>query len=138
MRAKQVGRAVAQQLAAAGVGTWNPDGVFTAGQTAITLKQVPTNPDRVISVTVYNVNEDPDPRSVTQAWSVQVRTRAPGIPDEVDELADDVHEALECHHTQWPEGVFVQRAHRHNFAPLGPDGNRRHERVDNYRIITAR
>lgn len=137
MRSAQVALAVAQELAAAGVGTWDPDGAYTAGQTAITLKAVPENPDTVIAVTVYNVDEDADPGSVVQAWSVQIRTRAPGRPDAVDNLADDAHDVLETHHAQWP-GAFVQRSHRHNFAPLGPDANRRHERVDNYRIITAR
>lgn len=137
MRAKQVARAVAKRLDEAGVGVWNEGGVFTAGQTGITLKTVPPHPDRIVCVTVYNVDEDADPNNPVQAWSVQIRTRAPGMPDDVDDLADDAHDALECHHTQWP-GAFVQRAHRENFAPLGPDTNRRHERTDNYRILTAR
>lgn len=138
MRSAQVALAVAKRLAEAGVGTWREDGVFAAGQTAITLKALPPSPDRAIAITVYNVEEDPNPGSVTQAWSVQVRTRATtGRPDTVDDLADDAHDALEAHRAQWP-GAFIQRSHRHNFAPLGSDANRRHERVDNYRIITAR
>lgn len=137
MRSGQVARAIAHRLAEASVGTWDPAGAYTPDQTGITLKTMPASPDAVVAVTVYDVDESPDPRSVTQAWSVQIRTRAPGVPDSVDDLADDAHDALTAHHAQWGD-VFVQRSHRRNFAPMGEDANRRHERVDNYHVITAR
>ena len=131
----QIHTAIAQRLAEQGVGTYRPTGVYTAAETGITIKAVPQSPDRIIAITVYDVDEDPDPTNPWQAFIVQLRYRAGKYPTDVDDIADAAHTALTVHHQTWGT-VRVDRCHRQSFIPIGADANGRQERTDNYRLVT--
>lgn len=131
--------ATAQHLAATGVADYNPSGVYPAGATAITLKSVPTTPDRVLTLTVYGIDDSPDPGDDLRVFLLQVRARGLTFPPtDVDDLAEQARDALTVHHTDWPGGVRIDRCYRVSTIPLGADGNRRQERTDNYRLTTRR
>ncbi len=68
---------MAEHLAAAGAGTWRPDGsAYGPGEVAIVLRAIPQAPDRLITLAPYAVDgtglrgladhqaavQDPDPR----------------------------------------------------------------------------
>lgn len=136
--ASAVAVGVAEHLAAHTGITWRPDGAYTPTETAATIKAVPATPDRVVAITVYDVDDDPDPRQVVATFAVQLRFRAPGRPDAVDDLAQEAFEVMHGkHHTTFGQ-VPIGRCARQSVAPIGPDANGRHERTDNYRIVTRR
>lgn len=131
--------AAAQRLAAAGIAVWSPEGIFPPGTpAAITLKSVPTAPDRVLTLTVYGIDESPDPADDLRDFSLQVRARGLAFPPtDVDDLAEAARDVLTVHHTVWGD-VVVDRCRHISTIPLGADANRRQERTDNYRLITRR
>ncbi|WP_263120857.1 minor capsid protein [Cellulomonas sp. RIT-PI-Y] len=129
---------ICEHLAATTGFTWRSDGAYTATEHALTIKTVPAGPDVVAAVTVYDVDDDPDPRQVRRTFAVQVRFRAPGRPDAVDVIAQEAKDALHGeHHSRFGQ-VPIARCARVSVAQLGPDAGGRHERTDNYRIVTAR
>jgi len=133
-----VATAVCEHLAAVTSLTWRPDGAYQTAEHALAIKTVPTSPDVVCAVTVYDVDDDPNPRQVRRTFAVQARFRAPGRPDAVDEIAQEAFVALHAqHHTAFGQ-VPIARCARTSVAQLGPDANGRHERTDNYRIVTRR
>lgn len=127
--------ALAERLHAAGVATWNPAGVYTPGQTGITLAVMPTAPDRAVVLTVYERDEHTDPALTDERVRVQVRVRtAKGRPDGADTLAEAVHAVLRAHHVTW-SGVLITRVHRVSYLPLGLDSNGRPEVSMNYELL---
>lgn len=130
---KLVAEAAARRLAEAGVAVWNPTGMYTADQKAITIKAVPQDPDQVIALTVYSKQRSPNPDLTDEVVMLQVRVRAGRYPTDVDDLADAADVALSGHHLEWP-GLTVARAHRVSYMPLGPDSNGRHETTMNYEL----
>lgn len=129
---------LAQHLAAAGVGTWNPNGVYTSAQTGIVLGAVPPSPDRVITLTGYGVTDNPT--HADTVTGVQVRCRWAGAdPRPVDDLADQV---FDLWHGAGPltllTGVRVLLLERRSSASLGQDGNARWSRADNFYAHTHR
>lgn len=133
----QVHTAIAERLDAAGVGVYKPADVYAAHETAITIKAVPTTPDRIVAVTVYDDDQNPDPGDLRVTYFVQLRFRAGLLPTDVDDIADAAHVAMSVHHQVW-SGVRVSRCHRTGFAQIGPDANGRQERTDNYQLVTQR
>lgn len=129
--------AVASRLAEQGVATFRPTGVYSASETGITIKAVPQMPDRIVAISVYNIDENSDPTDPRQTYAVQLRFRAGKIPTEVDDIADAAYQALSVDHQEWGT-VRVQRSYRTVMAPLGMDANGRQERTDSYRIVTQR
>lgn len=134
MTVTQVHLAVATRLAQTGVGVFSPTGVYTKDQTGITLKSVPQAPDRIIAVTVYDIDDEVDPNLPRRTYLVQVRFRAGTYPTDVDDIADAAEAALAVDHQTWAS-VRVERCYRTSVAPLGADANNRHERTDNYRLV---
>ena len=126
---------LAEHLAAAGVGTWSPSGVFTAADTAIVLRVVPPTPDRVITLTPYTVEDGVNGDSVQ---GVQLRTRAAGMPTEVDDLDDEIYQAL--HRAEGLDfgGHHISLAWRQSHGPVGVDGEGRHVNSGNYYFRVAR
>lgn len=136
---RQVLEAAAQRLAAHGVADYNPAGAYPADVTGITLMAVPTTPDRVLTLEVYDVDDSPDPSDDVAHYMLQVRTRGlPSPPTDVHDLAESARDALTVHHDTWPDGLHVDRCYRISTIPLGADANRRQERTDNYRLTTRR
>lgn len=126
--------AAATNLAAAGIGVWNPDGVYTAAQTGILLKVMPSAPDRAIVLTLYPVTAS---HLSDTTLGLQVRCRAPGMPTAVDDLADQVHE-----HWHGARGLTLGPATialtvRQSHTTLGRDANNRWETSSNYYLTTA-
>lgn len=127
---------IAEQLHAAGVGAWNPDGIYTPDQTGIVLDVVPSQPDRVITLAVYLDRPVPGLTDVTAA--VQVRMRAGRDPRDLADLAEAVYDVLhESGPHEW-ESAYVSRMWRDSIARLGTDANQRLERADNYYLHSNR
>ncbi|MDV9190765.1 minor capsid protein [Streptomyces sp. SR27] len=127
---------LARLLAAAGVGVYRPDGVYTAGETAITIAALPPAPDRCICLAAYPVTDSPVLTDTTTG--IQVRTRAGADPREVDALDDQVHELL---HGSGPHrfgAVPVQLVYRLSAAPIGTDTSGRWERTANFHVRAHR
>ncbi|MEV7441042.1 minor capsid protein [Streptomyces sp. NPDC091204] len=121
---------LARLLHSAGVGIYRPDGVYAAGETAITIAALPPAPDRVICLAAYPVTDSPVLTDTTTG--IQVRTRAGADPREVDALDDQVHEVL---HGSGPHrfgAVPVQLVFRVSAAPIGADASGRWERSANF------
>ncbi|MDT0346759.1 minor capsid protein [Streptomyces litchfieldiae] len=121
---------LARLLDAAGVGTYRPASVYTAGETAITIAAAPPEPERVIVLTAYPVAESPALTDTTTG--VQVRTRAGTDPRDVEALDEAVFDVLHAAGPFTFGTARVQLIYRTSGALLGPDANGRMERTANY------
>jgi hypothetical protein len=130
-------KGIAQHLADVGVGQYRGPGVaFQPGDKAIALKALPPDPDRAIALTIY-------PVSAGHGWDgevelgLQVRCRGSRSDvTDVDDLADAVYEALHGLAGTFG-GVTTPGIFHQSGAPIGPDGNGRSERTDNYYLRAA-
>ncbi|WKX70049.1 minor capsid protein [Streptomyces sp. XD-27] len=121
---------LARLLDAHGVGIYRPDGVYAAGETAITIAATPPAPDRVICLSAYPVTDSPALTDTTTG--IQVRTRAGTDPREVDLLDDAVFDVLHATGPHLFGTVRVQLIYRVSAAPIGADSVGRMERSANY------
>ncbi|MEV0438945.1 minor capsid protein [Streptomyces spectabilis] len=127
---------LARLLAEHQVAAYRPDGVYAAGETALTDTVMPEQPDRVICLTVYAVEESPALTDCT--FAVQVRTRAGTDPREAAALDEAVFAVLHgLRHLDLPT-VRITLVHRVSAASLGADPVGRFERTSNYRICGHR
>lgn len=129
---------IAQLLAAEGVGSWNPNGFYTADQTGIILRTVPSTPDRVIVLATYPVTDDPSlSDSVT---GLQVITRWGGAdPRPTDDLTDAVFDSLHGRTgVDLATGIRVVEALHRSGTTLGQDQNQRWRTSSNYYLTTHR
>ncbi|MFI6813275.1 minor capsid protein [Nonomuraea sp. NPDC050328] len=127
-------------LADVGVGDWNPSGIYSDGQTAITIGGLPASPDMAIALAVYGTGRAGD--DLTQSdtnTQIQVRIRGKADPRVVDDLADLVFDALHglSNHTL-DTGVHVLLAQRRIVAPIDRDANGRWGRADSYDLLVDR
>jgi hypothetical protein len=124
---------LAQHLENRDVGTFNSSGVpYAAGATAITIDGVPSAPDKVITLTLYDAAEDP-----TQGEAVayvQARVRGDRDPRTAMRLTDAVFDAWQNLPRSPIGGQTVAGIWRDSAAYMGPDDNGRHMRTSNYRI----
>lgn len=129
---------VAEHLAAAAVGTWNPDpaAVYPDDVVAIVLGRAPTRPDQALILNTYPVRGGVL-SDVTQG--IQVRCRGPATPDirPVTDLADAVHQALHGAHDLTLGGIPVARVVQASRAWIGADENGREEITVNLYAETA-
>lgn len=118
-------------LAANGVGSWNPAGVYAEDQIGITVDAVPQTPTRLITLTCYPVEDLPGIADVQVA--IQVRTRGDALNPRVrNDIADACYGLLHgLQRVTWG-GVAVLHVYRQSWAPIGQDASRRYERADNY------
>lgn len=132
---KDVLTAAAEDLAAAGIGAvWNPTGVYKATELGIFTKVMPASPDRAIVLTVYPVTVS---HLSDTTLGLQVRCRMPGLPTDVDDLADAIYE-----HWHGRQGLTLGPAHvalmmRQSHAQMGRDANNRSETSSNFYLTTA-
>lgn len=128
----------AQLLAASGVGTWNPAGMYASTDTGIVLKVMPTVPDNAITLSTYPVTDDPT--TADTVTGLQVKTRSGGQdPRPVDDLADEVFDQLQgLHGVTLSTGVRVLEVEHKGGSSLGQDDLKRWARVDNYYVTTYR
>ncbi|MFI6182532.1 minor capsid protein [Nonomuraea sp. NPDC051191] len=127
---------LAQLLAAGGVGDWDPDGVYTSAQTALTIGGLPPSPDGAIALAMYGTGTSlDDPVNADTVVQVQARMRGGADPRLVDDLADGVYDQVHgLADTRLVTGVFVLLAQRRIVAPLGRDDSGRWERADSYEL----
>lgn len=140
---------LAQHLEDAGVGNWDPDGIYPTTTTGIYLKALPgteTSPDVALALTAYGVDdtpgwdEDADGGRVVTI-GVQVRARGTGDPRTVDDLTDAIYRALHGARdltlgSDIP--VAVTLIWRVSLADLGPDDEGRWETTSNFYAHTTR
>lgn len=129
---------VAELLAAASVGAWNPTGVYDGSDTAIVIKTIPETPDSVIALSAYPVSSDPALSDTVTG--LQVLTRGAGQdPRPVDDLADLIFDQLQgLHDLTLSTGVRVVQSLHHGGGSLGQDDLHRWSRSDNYYLTTHR
>ena len=122
---------IATMSAAAGVGTYSPSGVYTAGQTGIFMKVMPANPDRVIVLTA--VNQGDDISNPFGQIMVQARFRGlPGQPLDVDDLADSFFSIFHGTTGLVFGTMGAVQMNRKVSVPNGMDDLKRWERIDQY------
>jgi hypothetical protein len=127
---------LARLLDAAEVAAYRPDGVYGAGETAITDTVMPAAPDRAVVLTAYDTATSQNLTDTTVL--VQARTRAGPDPREVAALDDAVFEVL---HNSGPFLFGTARVvliTRQSAAPLGADSLGRFERTSNYALRAHR
>ncbi|MEV0445963.1 minor capsid protein [Streptomyces spectabilis] len=127
---------LARLLDAQNIGTYRPDGLYAEGDTAITDTVMPEQPDRVIVLTPYAVEESAALTDTVLA--VQVRTRAGPDPREVAALDDAVFAALHASGRHTFGTARISLVWRFSAASLGADANGRQERTSNYRLRANR
>ncbi|AMW11610.1 hypothetical protein A4E84_20195 [Streptomyces qaidamensis] len=126
---------VAELLAAAEVGVYDPSGALPAGATGIVLGRMPDGPDRAIALNPYPVADDDSTDSVT---GVQARMRAGTNVLDLVQLANDVFSVLHNRDTWQARGVRVEISWRNSQAWIGQDTRGRMELVANYYFRTVR
>lgn len=125
--------ALAEILAARGVGQWNPDPAvkYPTNVVGIFYGPIGTTPDRAIGITRYGgtgplTNDDHRGRRL-----VQIRVRGkPGDTKSADDLADAVDAVL----ARMPPTQGLSSEWASGPLPLGADGNRRTELTLNYLV----
>lgn len=129
---KELLTGIAELLAGAGLGlSWNPAGVYAAGQTGIFMMVMPATPNRVVTLALVSNSDD-----VTMPLGqkmLQVRGRGlPNDPLDVGELLDPIFDVLHNRPTFTIGGQTVIQMNRQVSAPMGQDDARRFERADQY------
>jgi hypothetical protein len=134
---------LAEHLAAQGVGTFNPTGVYTSGQTGIYFAVMPPGDpassgwDRAIILTDYDPNGGNSSGDV--ASRVQVRCRGlRNDPFSAVNIAAAVRDAIDGLEHVTFGSVEVSGINHISGVPMGVDKNDRHERSDNYDIQARR
>ncbi|MEV0821954.1 minor capsid protein [Nonomuraea rubra] len=127
-------------LGEASVATWNPNGIYTDNQTALTIGGLPAKPDTAIALAVYGVGQaGDDVEQPDSAVQMQARFRAKTDPRVVDDLADGVFDAIHgLANVTLSTGVHVLLARRTLVAPLGRDSSGRWERADSFDLMVHR
>ncbi len=128
---------IAWQLHNAGIGVYRPDGVYQAGDVGIVLKVVPVSPDRVIVLNSYTPGNSDDPDQPLGTVAVQFRHRGrPNKPLDTDDTKDAVFTLIQGQEQYRYGTVQALSVSRFSSMPLGQDGSKRFEQVDNYYIDT--
>ena len=122
-------------LAGAGIATYEPTGVYAAGDTGITIGVMPDVPDRCLCLTPYAV-EDTGTTDVTVG--VQIRVRAGRDPRDAEQLGDAVYELLHNARGYQLGAAYVAVSWRQSQASLGQDEKGRTELAANYYMAATR
>jgi hypothetical protein len=127
---------VAQYLDEAAVGSWRPDGAYTAGEVPIVRTGLPAAPDRAIAVAAYDVTDDRVLNDSTLA--VQLMFRGTRDIRTVEDLSDGAFDALHGLTFTVLNGIHVVQAYRASQALIGQDSNSRWQSSSNYYFDVAR
>lgn len=124
----------AQVIATAGIGVWNPNGVYQLTDTGLYVKTMPDGdaiPDRCIVLNVIPLTDDvsiPAGRVL-----IQVAARgARGNPFDVDDILDPVFDLLQGRRSDVFGTTTVDQIFRSGSVPMGQDANARWTRADKY------
>jgi hypothetical protein len=126
---------IAGLLAEAGVGVFRPDGVVEETETGIFRAVMPDQPDRALGLTAYPVEDSEHTDAIT---GVQIRMRAGQDPDAIDDLADEVFDALHNRQHYVCGGIHVALSWRQSQAWIGQDAHGRMELTSNFYFRTTR
>ena len=130
--------AVAELLAARGVGEWRPSGVYNAGALpAIFIQAVPEIARELITLSPYPVQAGFDPND--NVLGLQVRTRAQGRdPRRVNTLDGLVYDVLHGARGLSLAGYRITKILFQSGASMGQDASERWGRSANYYISGPR
>lgn len=130
-------KGIALRLHAASLGTYRPTGKYTAGETGIVFDAVPQDPDNLITLSAYQVTDDP--AASESVLGLQVRTRAGGQhPDPARDLAAAIFNNLHgLTDMRLPapddlDGVWVVQILRRSQVTGGQDANQRWSNIQNF------
>lgn len=128
---------IAWQIHNAGIGVYRPDGVYAATDIGIALKVVPVAPDRVIVLNSYTPGNTDHPDQPLGTVAVQFRHRGrPNRPLDTDDTKDAVFDLLQGQEQYRYGTVQAISVDRFSSMPIGQDGSKRFEHVDNFYIDT--
>src|SRR4051794_38002057 len=128
---------LAELLAAAGIGTYRPAGVYRDDETAIVIGAVPASPPRLVVLTPYPLVDDVDQADSVLGLQVRVRSATADPRDAfalVDAVFDILHSATHLHFGE----IEVHLAQRTASVPMGQDANHRYEHADTYQLTAHR
>jgi hypothetical protein len=120
-------------LASASVATFRSNGTaYLASETAVTFKDLPATPDRVVCLSPFGASMD-QPVITYGQQRIQLMFRGTVDPTDVDTLADAAFAALHGATNLTFGAVHVVQILRENTIPLGMDSqSNRWLRSDNY------
>lgn len=128
----------AEDLDAAGIGVWRPDGpAYAADETGILIRLIPQAPDRIVTLAAYPIGGE-DPGMADHDTAIQFRLRGTTDPRVCDDLADAVYDLLHGARALTWGGIPIIRMRRQSYTSLGADSNGRWERSENYYLLTMR
>lgn len=126
---------IAGLIQSAGIATFNTTGSYQAADTAIFFKAVNPTPDRIVTLTAYQVSDQP--AQAESKFGVQVRMRGTQDPRDVDELGDAIFVLLHGLTNTTFGSVTVEQCLRQSSITLGQDTSKRWERADAFYIDVA-
>ncbi|MBQ1443826.1 MAG: hypothetical protein IIZ13_08265 [Renibacterium sp.] len=127
---------IGEYLDTLAIGKWNPTQPFAPADTAITLDDLPTSPDRAVSLNLYPVQDDGTTDSVV---GLQFRIRgAPNDKRSDKTILDGLFDALHDLKNTELGGIPIVRIWHQSGANLGPDEKLRQEHTANYYIQLTR
>lgn len=124
---------LADVLDTAGAATYRASGGYLADETAVVFGDLPTGPDRVVALALYQATDAIEQNLSTRRMQVMMRS-VPNDSLDVGDLADDVFDALHVLENTACGVVHVVQCFRTSVVPLGMDEQRRYLRADNYQL----
>lgn len=126
-------------IAAAGLATFNPSGVYQVTDTALLFKILSdgaTFPDRAVVLNLIPLTDDisiPQGRSMLQVVGRGLRNQ----PVDVDRLMDPIFDLLQGRRNDIFGQTVVDQIYRTSSIPMGEDAMVRTERADKYYLDIA-
>lgn len=133
---------IARELAAAGIGVYDPDNPIPANQTPISVGVMPASKGAAVVVTTYAGGPEPDSRNGDEYPRLQVRVRHKD-PLQALALERSAYEALQFRaggarprelpgaDPWWLQDCYALQSEA---QPMGVDANGRHEYARNYQL----
>ena len=126
---------LAELIADAGLARFDPDGQYGDDETGVIFTVLPDQPERVIVLTAYPVEDTDLTDAVT---GIQARMRCGRDPRDVETLADELFALLHNRRGTVLRGVRVALIWRQSQAQMGQDTHGRQEITANYYARTTR
>jgi hypothetical protein len=121
-------------------GTWSPTAALVEGVTGIVAGAMPSQPSKLIALTLYPVADDPALSDAT--IGCQIKMRGDRNTATVADMAEAVFNVLHglTHMDVGAPGarVHINQMYRKSYTDLGPDDSGRFERSENYWIEVNR
>lgn len=123
-------------IAGAGLGVWNPSGVYAVTDLAIYVKTMPDGagiPDRCVVLNLIPLTDEvnvPVGRSILQVAARGARNN----PLDVDTILDPIFDLLQNRTNDIFGATTVVQCLRMGSVPMGEDANVRQERADKYNL----